>query len=991
MPQKTNTRESGFEEFIEQELVSLHGYRTRSASSYDKELCMDPELVIEFLRTTQSRAWEKIVEQYGDDVETRFLARLDQEIVERGLLDVLRNGITDRGVRFSLAFFQPENARNPETLADYAGNILSVVRQVKYSRTNENSIDMALFVNGLPLFTVELKNQFTGQNVIHAINQYKSDRDQREKLLSFRRCLTHFAVDTEQAYMTTRLSGLTTYFLPFNQGYNKWSGNPPAPEGKYRTHYLWGEVWSKDSVFDLIGNFIQEITEEKEDKNGRKRKEEKLIFPRYHQLESVRHIIRHARENGSGRNYLIQHSAGSGKSNTIAWVAHRLAELHDDSWENVFDGVIVVTDRRVLDKQLSATVENFSQVTWLVKHVESSKELREGLEKGTRILTSTLQKFPVIVDAMEKIEGRKFAVIIDEAHSSQSGESAADLRQVLTLDEAEAETLRSEKAFKTSEDFLNERQKARKVSSPNLSFFAFTATPKQKTLELFGTEDPLTGKFGPFSLYSMKQAIEEKFILDVLKNYTTYETYFWLLKKVEDDPEFDKKKAQRLMISYVERHEHAIDKKVAIMIEHFEEKIAPLIGWKAKAMVVTKSRLHAVRYKLAFDKYLREKGYPHKAIVAFSGTVKDVDTKLEYTESQMNSLPESQTAEEFKKDDYKFLIVAEKFQTGFDQPLLSVMYVDKKLGWVNAVQTLSRLNRTTYGKEDTFVLDFVNETEEIQEAFQPYYTTTVLSEATDPNILHDLERDVRGFKFFSDFEVNGFVEEYFGGATPDTLNNIIDSVVDRIFSANLTEEEMEDFKSTVFEYLKKYAFISQIVTFEDPQLEKLYIFLKFLIKKLPKRENPLPYEVLEAINMDSYKIQKKTETNLTLEDSEGELEPMGGGWSMTSVPEETDPLSRIIKEINDRYGTNFSDTDRVILNDLSTRLFRSTTLHGSIKNNSKDAAKLKFDELFQNELVDMLDNHFNLYQKLDQSPELKNFVQEKVFEYVVKKMEVEKV
>lgn len=991
MPQKTNTRESGFEAFIEQELVSLHGYRTRPASSYDKELCMDTELVIEFLRTTQSRAWEKIVEQYGDDVEMRFLARLDQEIAERGLLDVLRNGITDRGVRFSLAFFQPENEKNPETLADYAGNILSVVRQVKYSAMNENSIDMVLFVNGLPFFTVELKNQFTGQNVIHAINQYKSDRNQKEKLLSFRRCLTHFALDTEQAYMTTRLSGLTTYFLPFNQGYNTGSGNPPAIDGKYKTQYLWESIWSKDSVFDLIGNFIQEITEEKEDKNGRKRKEEKLIFPRYHQLESVRHIIRHARENGSGRNYLIQHSAGSGKSNTIAWVAHRLAELHDEAGRNVFDGVIVVTDRRVLDKQLSATVENFSQVKWLVKHVESSAQLREWLEKGARILTSTLQKFPVIVDAMDKIEGRKFAVIIDEAHSSQSGESAADLRQVLTLDEAEAETQREERAFKTVEDQIIDRMKARKVSSPNLSFFAFTATPKQKTLELFGTEDPLTGKFGPFSLYSMRQAIEEKFILDVLKNYTIYETYFWLLKKVEDDPEFDKKKAQRLMIGYVERHEHAIDKKVAIMVEHFEEKIAPLIGWRAKAMVVTKSRLHAVRYKLAFDAYFRKKWYSNKSLVAFSGTVKDIDTKLEYTESQMNGVPESHTAEEFNKDDYRFLIVAEKFQTGFDQPLLSVMYVDKKLGWVNAVQTLSRLNRTMYGKEETFVLDFVNETEDICEAFQPYYTTTVLSEATDPNILHDLERDVRGFKFFSDFEINGFVEEYFGGATPGKLNNIMDSVADRIFSVKLTEAEMEDFKTTVFDYLKKYAFISQIVTFEDPQLEKLYIFLKFLIKKLPRRENPLPYEVLEAINMDSYKIQKKTETHITLENTEWNIEPMGNGGGKEPMEEGKDPLSHIIKEINDRYGTNFSDTDRVILNDLSTRLFRSSTLHGSIKNNSKDAAKLKFDELFQNELVDMLDSHFNLYQKLDQSPELKNFVQEKVFEYVVKKMEKETV
>lgn len=987
MTTKTNTKESGFEEFIEQQLVSLHKYRSRPSSSYNKDLCMDTELVLEFIQTTQKDSWNKLVEQYGGDVANRFLARLDEELLSRGLLSVLREGVKDRGVNIRLAYWKPENDKNPETLVDYAGNILSVMRQVKYSAKNENSIDMVIFVNGLPLFTIELKNQFTGQNVINAISQYKTDRDQKEKLLSFKRCLTHFAVDTEQAYMTTRLVGLSTYFLPFNKGNKGSSGNPEAAVGKYKTSYLWEDVWSKDSVFDLLGNFIQEVTEEKQDKNGRKSKEGKVIFPRYHQLETVKNIVADVKKNGSGKNYLIQHSAGSGKSNTIAWTAHRLAELHDDLGENIFDGVIVVTDRRVLDRQLSNTVDSFSQVTGLVKHIENGgKELKESLESGVRIITTTLQKFPVIVETVDRIEGKKFAVIIDEAHSSQSGESAADLRQVLTLDEAEKETESQEKAFKTVEDQIVERMKARKVTAPNLSFFAFTATPKQKTLELFGTEDALTGKFGPFSLYSMKQAIEEKFILDVLKNYTTYETYFGLLKKVEDDPEFDKKKAQRLMVGYVERHEHAIDKKVAIMAEHFEEKIAPLINGKAKAMVVTKSRLHAVRYKIAFDKYLKEKGYEHKALVAFSGTVKDIDTKLEYTEGQMNKVPESQTAEEFKNDEYKFLIVAEKFQTGFDQPLLSVMYVDKKLGGVGAVQTLSRLNRTTYSKDDTFVLDFVNETDDIKESFQPYYTTTVLSEATNPNILHDLERDVRGFKFFTDFEINSFVDEMYNKATPDKLNYIIDGVVFRINGESLTEEEMESFKSTVFDYLKKYAFISQIVTFEDPQLEKLFIFLKYLIKKLPKRENPLPYEVLEAIDMETYKIEKKVQADLKLEDSEGVIDPMSGGGGKNIAEDERDALSRIIKEVNERYGTNFNNADRVILNDLSMRLLNSEALLGSVKNNSKDAAKLKFDQLFQDELVGVLDDHFSLYQKLDQSPELKKFVQERVFEYVVKKM-----
>lgn len=984
---KTNTRESGFEQFIEQYLINTHGYISRNPSDYQQTECMDTKLTWEFVSKTQPQEVAKLEEQYGSECVMKFFERLDEEIQERGVLSVLREGITDRGARIQLAYFKPETIKNPETQAAYDANVLSVIRQVKYSAMNENSIDMVIFVNGLPIFTIELKNQFTGQNVINAISQYRTDRDPKEKLLSFKQCLTHFAVDTEQAYMTTRLSGLGTYFLPFNKGNKGASGNPDAPQGKYKTHYLWEEVWSKDSIFDLINNFIQEVTEEKEDKNGRLRREQKLLFPRYHQLDSVRKIVIDARAHGVGKNYLIQHSAGSGKSNTIAWTAHRLAELHDDSGRNVFDGVVVVTDRRVLDRQLSDTVKSFSHVTGLVKHVESSAELRECLETGAKIITSTLQKFPVIADTVEKIDGKKFAVIIDEAHSSQSGESAADLRQVLTLDEAEKQELENEHAFKTVEDQIADRQRARKVSAPNLSYFAFTATPKQKTLELFGAEDVVTGKFGPFSLYSMKQAIEEKFILDVLKNYTTYETYFGLLKKIEDDPEYDKKKAQRLLVGYVERHEHAIDKKVAIMVEHFEEKIAGLIGGKAKAMIVTKSRLHAVRYKIAFDKYLAEKRYSHKAIVAFSGKVKDGG--LEYTEAQMNKFSESQTAEEFKKDEFRFLIVAEKYQTGFDQPLLSVMYVDKKLSGVSAVQTLSRLNRTTYGKEETFVLDFVNETDEIKEAFQPYYTTTILSQATDPNILHDLEREVRGFKFFSDFEINGFVEEYFSGATPDKLNHVIDGVVSRITAENLTEEELESFKTTISEYLKKYSFISQIATFEDPQLEKLYIFLKFLIKKLPKRESPLPVEVLQAVDMETYRIDKKVETNVRLDDAEGIIDPMGEGVGALQTEEERDVLSKIIKEVNERYGTTFNESDRVILNDLSKRLLESETLQGSVKNNSKDSAKLKFDQLFQDELVGVLDNHFSLYQKLDQNPELKKFVQERVFEFILKKIDKE--
>lgn len=981
---KTNTKEIGFEELIQNQLENLHQYQVRQASHYDKELCMDTELVIQFVKNTQPEKWQKLVDQYGSETEKQFLKRLDDEISNpnrKGTLSILREGISDRGVNISLAYWKPGNTLNAEAWTQYQQNIFSVIRQVKYSTKNENSIDIVIFFNGLPIFTLELKNQLTGQTVQNAIQQYKTDRDIKEKLLSFKRCFTHFAVDTEQIFMTTKLDGLKSKFLPFNKGDNGGSGNPIVQE-KYKTCYFWEEILKKDSVLDLLANFIHLQIEEKEDENGRKIKIEKLIFPRYHQLDTVRRIVSHAKETGSGNNYLIQHSAGSGKSNTIAWTAHRLSELHNNDNKKIFDTLIVITDRKILDRQLSQTVESFSQVRGVVQHVETSAQLREALEKGVKIITSTLQKFPVIVDVIDKTASKTFAVIIDEAHSSQSGESAADLRQVLTLDEAEKEMEKEEKAFKTTEDLLIERMKARKVKSPNISFLAFTATPKQKTLELFGTEDPTSGKFFPFSLYSMRQAIEEGFILDVLKNYITYQTYFELLKKIEDDPKYDKKKAQRLLIGYVEKHEHAINTKTKIMIEHFEEKIASDIYGKAKAMVVTKSRLHAVKFKLAFDAYLKEKGYSHKSLVAFSGIVKD--GKITYTESQMNGgISEKQTAEEFKKDDYKFLIAAEKFQTGFDQPLLEVMYVDKKLGGVNAVQTLSRLNRIADGKADIFVLDFVNSVDDIKDSFQDYYTTTVLSEATDPNLLHDLQRDVLQFKLFADNEVRDFVEKYFEGKTPDILNSLLDAVVLRF--KNFLDIEKIEFKTKAQDYIKKYGFISQIITFQDTSLEELFIYLKFLIRKLPTKVDPLPYEILDAVNMDSYKIDKKVETRIQLDDEEGIINPMGLGSSF-KIEEEIDPLSKIIKDINDRFSTSFNNTDKVILNTLSKKMIENNSLKGSIQSNSRDAAKIKFDTIFQTELVSMLNSHFDLYKKLDANPELKSYVNDKIFDYVSKKV-----
>jgi type I restriction enzyme, R subunit len=624
---------------------------------------------------------------------------------------------------------------NEETRRLHAANLFAAVRQLRYSAKNENSLDLVLFLNGLPIFTAELKNPLTGQDVEDAIRQYKTSRDPREPLLAYGRCLGHFAVDPDLVYVTTRLAGPGTRFLPFNRGKFGGAGNPPVPPTRsgYATAYLWEETWAQDSVLDLVRQFIQEV--EEEDEKGRKTGKRFLIFPRYQQLDCVRRLVTNARTAGAGQRYLIQHSAGSGKSFTIGWLAHRLSTLHDSGDRRVFDSIIVITDRRVLDRQLQATMRQFEQTLGVVENIDTtSRQLKEALEAGKTIIVTTLQKFPVIASEIGELPGKRFALIVDEAHSSQSGESTKSLKAVLaspSLQEAEEEEAGTETPEEELENIiLAEMEKRGRL--PNLSTFAFTATPKPKTLELFGTPRA-DGKFAPFHLYSMCQAIEEGFILDVLANYATHKAYWRLLKKVEDDPRYDKKKAEYLLKSFVELHPHAIGEKVRIMVEHFAAQAQGEIGGRAKAMIVTRSRLHAVRYKLAVDKCLAERGYPFKALVAFSGTVQDGGQS--YTEPGMNGFPEAQTARTFDRPEYRFLIVANKFQTGFDQPLLHTMYVDKKLGGVNAVQTLSRLNRTHPEKKGTMVLDFANESDEIKAAFEPYYETTLLSEATDPNLL----------------------------------------------------------------------------------------------------------------------------------------------------------------------------------------------------------------------------------------------------------------
>lgn len=976
----TNTKEIGFEEYIEAQLVEANGYRRQSSTAYLRSLCLDPEMVLEFVNATQPDAFGRLLDIHGDDINEKFFGRLTDEVKSRGVLDVLRNGFADHGVNFKMAFFPPNSGMNEETVRLYEANVLSVMRQVHYSEKDpELSLDTVIFLNGLPIFTVELKNQLTGQTVKNAVQQYRTDREPREPLFTFKRCLAHFAVDADQVYMTTKLAGLKTYFLPFNKGYNSGAGNPLNDRG-YKTSYLWEDVWTKMSILELVGKFITLQKEQVTDSRGRETIKETLLFPRYHQRDTVQRLVRDAQERGVGNAYLIQHSAGSGKSNTIGWTAHRLSELYGADDRKVFDTVLVVTDRRVLDRQLRDTVTQFEQRAGVVKAItEGSDELKTALQSGERIIITTLQKFPYIVDTIGELPGKRFAVIIDEAHSSQSGDSAANLRESLTTNDLDEAETQDADELETTEDMVLRKLRSRKIKTDNISFFAFTATPKQKTLELFGTKNPTDGKYYPFSLYSMKQAIEERFILDVLKNYTTYQAYFSLLKKVEDDPEFDKKKAQRLLIGYVEKHEHAIAKKVEIMVEHFRARIAKEIHGKAKAMIVTKSRLHAVRYKQAVDVYLQEHGYPFKAIVAFSGVVKD--GVGEYTEGGMNGFLEKQTAETFKQDAYKFLVVAEKFQTGFDQPLLDAMYVDKKLSGVNAVQTLSRLNRIASDKDEVFVLDFVNDMDDIKEAFQPYYTTTILSEGTDPNILHDLERDLYAFKLFTQHEVDGFVHELFHNAPPATINAILDAVVEQYHDCLV--QEQEDFRKKCTDFVRRYAFATQIIPYESSELEKLYTFTRLLLKKIPQAKIGLPTEVLDSVDMESYKLVHRGQDAIRLEDELGTLEPMQSGQKGEDIKEH-DRLSKIINDINDRFGTEFTVEDIVITNQLGERLVNNPTLQGSIKNNTRDAAKIKFDEVLGQELVEMLNRHFDFYKKLDKNPDLKSYFGEKMFDHVVK-------
>ncbi|PKL23833.1 MAG: restriction endonuclease subunit R [Spirochaetae bacterium HGW-Spirochaetae-3] len=949
--------EAAFESAIEIYLTEHEGYKTRPHTSFDRELCLDTEVFIDFVKSTQPKEWDYLYKIHKDATGKQLIEDLVRALnsEHEGTLNVLRHGFKCFGRMIHAAYFAPASGMNPETQRLYQANILSITRQARYSTKHENSVDVVLTVNGIPVVTLELKNQLTHQTWMNAIQQYKNDRDPNDLLFSFRkRALVHFAVDCDEAYMTTRLSGTHTYFLPFNKGCNNGKGNPDNPTG-YKTAYLWEEVLARDSLMDILARFMHLQVEEKK-AGDRVIRKESIIFPRYHQLRCVRRLIETTKADGAGRNYLIQHSAGSGKSNSIAWVAHRLASLHDDEDNRVFSSVVVITDRLVLDQQLQNTIFQFEHKAGVVEKINTdSTQLANALNAGTPIIITTLQKFPFVIEKVStEIKNRKYAVIVDEAHSSMGGETAAEMKGVLGDPDADEEFAYAD----TEEEVL--KAMAKRGKQKNLSFYAFTATPKYKTLEVFGREG-VDGKPEAFDLYSMRQAIEEGFILDVLDNYTTYKTYYQLIKEVADNPKVDKRKTSAALARFLSLHPHNIAQKTEVIIEHFRQFTRHKIGGQAKAMVVARSRLHAVRYKIAFDAYIKTKGYTDlKTLVAFSGTVSD--GAVEYTEVGMNlGIKEKELPEKFNTAEYCVLIVADKYQTGFDQPLLHTMYVDKRLGGIQAIQTLSRLNRTCAGKEDTFVLDFVNEPQDIQDAFQPYYEKTIVGERVDYKKLYELSAKMDGFQIFFPEEVAEFCRLFFAGRDKQTstdhatVNRIIDPAVSR-FKAR-AEDEQEEFRSSLQSYKTLYAFLAQIIPFYDSDLEKLYTFLRFLQSKLPRREQGSLFDVEGEVALKYYRLQLISEGSISLEKNKSQsidgMTELGTGKGES--PEEE--LSKIIEILNEKFKTDFTPADELFLDSVAEEAVHDSKVRDAAAVNTIDGFGFVFDERIKDIFLERLEQN----------------------------------
>jgi type I restriction enzyme R subunit len=975
------TSEAEFEEHIEEVLLKKHGYFSAQQEDYDKSLCLRPDTVISFIRATQTKKWDDYCKLIGnlDEARRNVLKRIKEVIDREGTLHVLRKGVDIHGGgHFDLCYFEPTNPVAEESRRLYKENLLHIQRQFKFSEADEKSLDMVIFLNGLPIFTIELKNQISGQNVSHAVKQYKDTRDPKEPLFRFRRCLAHFAVDNDLVYVATELAGAKTQFLPFNQGCDGGAGNPPC-KVDYATSYLWQEIWQKPRILDLIQRFIR-VVDVLDDK-GKKTDKQRQIFPRYHQLSCVRELGADAQTHGAGRRYLNQHSAGSGKTNCIAWLANSLATLHTPDGKPVFSSVIVISDRRVIDRQLQRTLAQVIETKGMLINISgddgmTSKDLKTALEDGKRIIVTTLQKFGVIMDSMGDLPGERFAVIVDEAHSSQAGESAKAVQKVLSYSSDEEQKDEEEK---TTEDRILEELKTRGPQK-NVSYFAFTATPKPETLQQFGTKHT-DGTFRPFSLYTMRQAIEEGFILDVLKNYTTYDQYWALLKKVEDDPEFDGAKAKSLLRKFVSRDERTIAKKVALMVDHFQSTVSGKLGGKAKAMIVTSSRLHAVRYKLAVDEYLKTIGSPpFKALVAFTDVVKDSKDGKEYTEANMNGFPETATADRFEADEYRILIVASKFQTGFDQPKLVAMYVDKKLSGVTCVQTLSRLNRTTAGKEETYVLDFENSAEDIEGSFQPFYDRITLSKETDPNELYNIRTDLEKYGIHDSVDVETFAKLWFA-AKPniEKLHAAVDPVAKKWLAE--AEEEQADYKSKARDFVKLYSFMSGLVSIHDTGLEKLFVFLRFLLPKLPAKTGGLPLEVLGMVDMEKLAVRKNEKKDIALKRGEAKVDPLNYGGGSTLTEEEREALSKIIEDLNSRFNTSFTEDEIMVIKQLEKKISEDEALQQQLKNGARHAVAATFRQVAEDAFQDLINENFKFYKKVSDDEEVSKEFFERLFEW----------
>ena len=979
---KTDVSEKGLESLICADLIS-NGWLAGKSSDYDREYAVDLPQLTAFLQATQEEAAAALQLETDNPERRKFLAHLQGEITRRGTIDVMRKGL--KFGRFTIdLFYGTPSPENLKAVARHAANRFSVTRQLHYSRAEtQRALDLALFINGLPVATFELKNSLTKQTVADAVEQYRRDRDPRELLFAFGRCVVHFALDDHEAQMCTELKGAKgmakeAWFLPFNQGWNDGAGNPPNPDG-IKTDYLWRRILTPSGLTDILENYAQ-IVEVKNEKTGKKKRVQ--IFPRYHQLDVVRQLLADAAQHGAGKRYLIQHSAGSGKSNSIAWLAHQLIGLRKDGAE-AFDSIIVITDRRVLDKQIRETIKGFAQVSSIIGAVKEgdsqskTQQLADYLRQGKKLIISTVQTFPFVLDRIgAEHRGKNFAIIIDEAHSSQGGRTAAAMNKALSEHGAEAEE-------ETTEDKINRIIEARKLL-PNASYFAFTATPKNKTLEIFGVPYRVGDevKHRPFHSYTMKQAIQEGFILDVLRHFTPVESYYRLAKTIAGDPEFDVKKARKKLRRYVESHQKAIGDKAEIMVDHFLEQVVGQhkIGGQARAMVVTGSIQRAIQYFFAFRRYLAEIKSPYQAIVAFSGEPEYEGVKV--SEASLNGFPSREIEDKIQSDPYRFLICADKFQTGYDEPLLHTMYVDKPLSSIKAVQTLSRLNRAHPKKHDVFVLDFQNNTKTIEEAFADYYRTTALSDETDPNKLHTLKAELDGYQVYAPEQIETLVDLYLNGAGRDKLDPILDACV-AVYVNELDEDGQVDFKGKAKVFARTYDFLATILPYGVPEWEKLSILLNFLIAKLPAPiEEDLARGILEAIDMDSYRAEKKATLAIALPDAEGEIDPVPTSGGGRKAEPEIDKLSNIIKAFNEQFGGLFSDAERMekrITEEIPTKVSADKAYQNAKQHSDKQNARIEHDKALARVVMAMFKDEAQLVKQFQDNKSFRRWLTDTIF------------